>query len=72
MDQVLNLKYVVAALLYSAIGLIIYALGFYFMNLAAKGQLWKEIIDEHNTSLAVVMGAISLGIAIIIASAIHG
>jgi uncharacterized membrane protein YjfL (UPF0719 family) len=34
-------------------------------------QLWKEIIDEHNTALAVLIGLISLGVSIIIAAAIH-
>ena len=33
--------------------------------------LWKEIIDEHNTALAVLIGFIALGISIIIAAAIH-
>jgi uncharacterized membrane protein YjfL (UPF0719 family) len=32
--------------------------------------LWKEIIDEHNTALAVLLGALSLGVSIIIAAAI--
>jgi uncharacterized membrane protein YjfL (UPF0719 family) len=35
-------------------------------------HLWKEIIEEHNTSLAIVVGAMSIGIALIISSAIHG
>ena len=33
--------------------------------------LWREIIDEHNTALAVLIGAIALGMSIIIAAAIH-
>jgi uncharacterized membrane protein YjfL (UPF0719 family) len=32
--------------------------------------LWKEIIDEHNTALAVLIGSIALGMSIIIAAAI--
>lgn len=72
MDQVLNIKYVVAALLYSLIGLGIYALGFWCLDRATPGQLWREIIEEHNTALALVIGSVSIGIAIIIASAIHG
>ena len=34
-------------------------------------QLWKEIIEEHNTALAILIGLISLGVSIIIAAAIH-
>jgi uncharacterized membrane protein YjfL (UPF0719 family) len=33
--------------------------------------LWKEIVDEHNTALAVLIGFIALGISVIIAAAIH-
>lgn len=72
MDQVLNVKYVVAALLYSAIGLGVYAFGFWLLDRSIPGHLWKEIIEEHNTALAICIGAIAIGIAIIIASAIHG
>jgi len=32
---------------------------------------WKEIVQEHNMALAILVGAMSLGICIIIAAAIH-
>jgi uncharacterized membrane protein YjfL (UPF0719 family) len=35
-------------------------------------QLWKEIIEEKNTALAIMVGAIAIGICIIVAAAIHG
>ena len=35
-------------------------------------KLWKEIIEERNSALAIVVGAMSLGICLIIAAAIHG
>jgi uncharacterized membrane protein YjfL (UPF0719 family) len=41
------------------------------MNRLAPFLLWKEIIEEHNTALAIIVGAMSLGICIIIAAAIH-
>ena len=33
--------------------------------------LWKEIIDDHNTALAILIGALALGMSIIVAAAIH-
>jgi hypothetical protein len=33
--------------------------------------LWKEIVEDKNTALAILVGAMSLGMCIIIASAIH-
>ena len=35
-------------------------------------SLWKEISEDRNTALAIVVGAMSLGICTIIAAAIHG
>ena len=34
-------------------------------------NLWKEIVQEHNIALAILLGAMSLGICVIIASAVH-
>jgi hypothetical protein len=33
--------------------------------------LWKEIVEEKNLALAVLVGAMSIGICIIIAAAVH-
>jgi uncharacterized membrane protein YjfL (UPF0719 family) len=33
--------------------------------------LWKEIVEEKNVALAIMVGAISLGMCIIIAAAVH-
>jgi uncharacterized membrane protein YjfL (UPF0719 family) len=35
-------------------------------------QVWKEICEKQNMALAVFLGSVAIGIAIIIASAIHG
>ncbi len=72
MDQLINLKYVLGAIVFSAIGLAVYALGILVLDRLIPGHLWKEIFEEHNTALAIIIGAVSIGIAIIIASAIHG
>jgi uncharacterized membrane protein YjfL (UPF0719 family) len=34
-------------------------------------HLWKEIVDEKNTALAIVVGALAIGISIIISAAIR-
>ena len=34
-------------------------------------DLWKEIVEEKNMALAVLVGAMSIGICIIIAAAVH-
>jgi uncharacterized membrane protein YjfL (UPF0719 family) len=35
-------------------------------------ELWKEIVEKKNQPLATVVAAMCLGIAIIVAAAIHG
>ena len=61
----------VAALVYAAIGLLIFAVAFVLVDRFTPYQLWKEIVDEHNTALAIVVGALAIGISIIISSAIR-
>lgn len=60
-----------AALVYSAIGLIIFALAFVIVDRLTPYHLWKEIIEDQNTALAIIVGAIAIAIAIIISSAIR-
>jgi len=63
---------VMNALVYAFLGVIIFGVSFIVLDLVTPYKLWREIIDEHNSALAIVVGAMSLGICIIIAAAIHG
>lgn len=72
MYELINMKYVAAALLYSALGLFIMAISFWLFDKMTPGHLWKEIVEEHNIALAITAGATILAIAQIISSAIHG
>lgn len=60
----------VAAAVYALLGLVIFVAAFVVIDLVTPGSLWKEIIEEHNTALAIMVGAISIGISIVIAAAI--
>ncbi|OCC05001.1 hypothetical protein BA190_11150 [Labrys sp. WJW] len=69
----IELKYVVASLVYSGIGLLVFVIAFWLLDLLTpKVQVWKELCEKRNTAMAIFLGAVALGIAIIIASAIHG
>jgi putative membrane protein len=70
MDPTL-LTNVVAALVFAVIGIVTFVVAFVVIDKMTPFTLWKEIIDEHNTALAVLIGFIALGISIIIAAAIH-
>jgi len=61
----------VAALLYATIGLVIFGLAFIVVDRLTPYHLWKEIVDEKNTALAIVVGAVAIGISIIVSAAIR-
>jgi putative membrane protein len=65
------LNNIVAALVFAGIGLVIFILAFVILDKVTPYHLWKEIVDEHNDALAILLGAMSIGICIIIAAAIH-
>ena len=62
---------VVNAIIYAAIGIVIFAGASLVIDKVTPYNLWKEIVQEHNTALALLLGAMSLGICIIIAAAVH-
>ncbi len=71
MIQEIHWQPVLAALIYAAIGLVVFALAFIVVDRATPYHLWKEIIDEKNTALAIIVGAVAIGISIIVSSAIR-
>lgn len=65
-------KPLVTALIFTGMGLALFAIAFVIMAKVAPFSLRKEIEEDQNTSLAILMGAVIIGIAIIVAAAIHG
>jgi len=62
---------VVSALVFTFLGILVFVIAFVIMDKVTPYHLWKEIVQEHNMALAILVGAMSIGICIIIASAIH-
>jgi putative membrane protein len=75
-DKLLNdfpfLKTVAATIGYSAIGLVFFALAFMIIVKVTPFSIRKEIEEDQNTSLAIVIGSVFIGIAMIISAAVHG
>ena len=67
----LNPAFLINSLLYSFLGVAMFWLAFVVIDKVTPYNLWKEIIEEKNVALAIVVGAMCLGIALIVASAIH-
>jgi putative membrane protein len=64
--------HIVAAVIYSAIGILILLVTLYGMAKFAPMPLHKEIEEDQNVAVAIVIGSVLLGISIIIAAAILG
>ncbi len=58
--------------IFTAFGLLVFAIAYLIMVKATPFSVRKEIEEDHNTALAIVIGAIIIGISIIIAAAIQG
>jgi uncharacterized membrane protein YjfL (UPF0719 family) len=59
------------ALLYSFLGIVIFVAAFFVMDNFTPYNLWKEIVEEKNMALAILIGAMSIGMCVIIAAAVH-
>jgi uncharacterized membrane protein YjfL (UPF0719 family) len=60
------------SLLYSILGVIVFWVSFIIVDKITPYDLWKQLVEERNQALATVVAAMCLGIAIIVAAAIHG
>jgi putative membrane protein len=70
--EYLNFKALAASVVYSVLGIVILMLSFYVFNKLTPGTLRREILEEHNTALAIIAAAFMLAVALIINAAIHG
>ena len=68
MDIVANIR---AALVFALIGIVVFVGAFVVIDKITPYDLWKEIVEEKNLALAILVGAMSIGICIIIAAAVH-
>ena len=70
MDQLANL--VVTTLVFALIGILLFALAFSIIVKISPFSTRKEIEDDQNVALAILIGSVIIGIALIVAAAVHG
>ena len=70
MDQLLNL--VVTTLVFALIGIVLFALAFFIIVKISPFSTRKEIEEDQNVALAIIIGSVIIGIALIVAAAVHG
>ena len=59
------------AIIYAALGIAIFVASFTIIDKFTPFHMWNEIVKEKNVALAILLGAMSIGICIIIAAAVH-
>lgn len=62
----------VSSAVFAGIGLAVFALAFFLMVKVTPFSVRKEIEEDQNTSLAIIMAGVIIGISLIIAAAIGG
>lgn len=60
----------ITTVIFVALGIVVFAFAYVILGLIYP--IRKEIEEDQNTALGIVIGSIMIGIAIIIASAING
>jgi putative membrane protein len=71
MDEKALIQGVIFAVVFGVLGICLFALAIKVMQKVASFSIEKEIAEDQNVALGIVMGAILLGLAIILAAAIH-
>jgi putative membrane protein len=62
----------VTTVVFVVLGLLVFGIAFLIIRNAAPFSIRKELEEDQNVALAIVIGSVILGVALIIAAAIHG
>ena len=72
MRSMLDPTHLAAALVYSALGVAVFAVGFAVTDKLTPYDLWKELVEKQNRALGTVVAGIAVALGLIIAAAISG
>ncbi len=61
-----------ASVIYAALGVVIFVVAYKVMERVLPFDVDKELSEDQNTAVGLLLGSVMIGLALIIASAIHG
>lgn len=70
MNQIVDL--IVETLAFTLIGLVLFAIAFWIIVKVSPFSIRKELEEDQNVALGIVIAAVIIGIALIVSAAIHG
>jgi putative membrane protein len=66
------LQALLSSTIFTALGIALFVAAYFLMQKLIPFSIRKEIEEDHNTALAIVLAAIIIGIAMIVSAAVHG
>lgn len=72
MRSLLDPTHLAAAVVYSLLGIAVFAAGFAVVDKLTPYDLWKELVEKQNRALGMVVGGVAVALGLIIAAAISG
>lgn len=62
---------IIFTLIFTMLGILVFGVAFFVMTKITPFSIRKEIEEDQNTSLGIVIGSVIIGLALIISAAIH-
>jgi uncharacterized membrane protein YjfL (UPF0719 family) len=66
-----HIGYVINALVFSILGVVLLVVSFIVWDKLTPYDLWREIVEKQNTALAIFAGLMALAIGVIVAASVH-
>jgi len=63
---------VMSSLIFALIGVIVFAVAFWLIVRISPFSVRKEIEEDQNVALSIVIASVIIGVALIVSAAIHG
>jgi len=63
---------VLSSVIFTSVGLVFFGLAFYLIQKMTPFSIRKELEEDHNTAVGIVIAAVIIGIALIVSAAVHG
>jgi uncharacterized membrane protein YjfL (UPF0719 family) len=71
MTELFNPQVFFNSIIYSILGVVVFWISFLVIDKFTPYDLWNQLVEKKNQPLATVVAAMCLGIAIVVAAAIH-
>jgi uncharacterized membrane protein YjfL (UPF0719 family) len=67
-----TVRALIEVVVFSGVGIVVFAVAFFVIARVSPFSLRKELEEDQNTALGVVIGSMIIGLSLIISAAIHG